>query len=156
MQHCTFPTLHKKMKFSIKDFFSKCDHIHGNCGFGHIYWKRSFWKNFSFFVQCKFLGFCWHQHLFLVSSEKLVKMDVREISILQLTVKHEGRLTYHSSPRHNKISQPKTETKESYIFLSSTSNQFEVGNLKSSIIFLADLLKRDSNSGVLLWILRNY
>ena len=155
MQRCTFPTLHKKMKFSIKDFFSKCDHIRGNLGFCHIYWKIPFWKNFSFFVQCKFLGFCWHQHLFLVSSEKFVKIDVL-ISILQLTAKHEGRLTYHSSPRHNKISQPKTETKESYIFLSSTSNQFEVGNLKSSIIFLADLLKRDSNSGVLLWILRNY
>ena len=25
----------QKMKFSIKDFFSKCDQIH--CGFGHIY-----------------------------------------------------------------------------------------------------------------------
>ena len=27
----------QKMKFSIKDFFSKCDQIAGNCGFGHIY-----------------------------------------------------------------------------------------------------------------------
>ena len=25
----------QKMKFFIKDFFSKCD-----CGFGHIYWKK--------------------------------------------------------------------------------------------------------------------
>ena len=24
------------MKFSIKDFFSKCDQIRKNCGFGHI------------------------------------------------------------------------------------------------------------------------
>ena len=32
-----FETLHKKMKFSIKDFFSKCDQIRSNCGFGHIY-----------------------------------------------------------------------------------------------------------------------
>ena len=26
----------QKMKFCIKDFFSKCDQIRGNCGFGHI------------------------------------------------------------------------------------------------------------------------
>ena len=30
-----------KMKFSIKDFFSKCDQIAGNCRFGHIYWRNS-------------------------------------------------------------------------------------------------------------------
>ena len=30
-KHCT------KMKFSIKDFFNKCDQTVGNCGFGHIY-----------------------------------------------------------------------------------------------------------------------
>ena len=28
----------QKMKFYIKDFFSKCDQIH-NCRFGHIYLK---------------------------------------------------------------------------------------------------------------------
>ena len=33
-------TLHKKMKFSIKDYFSKCDQIAVNCGFGHIYWRN--------------------------------------------------------------------------------------------------------------------
>ena len=27
----------QRMKFSIKDFFSKSDQIAGNCGFGHIY-----------------------------------------------------------------------------------------------------------------------
>ena len=27
----------QKMKFSIKDFFSKCDQIRRNCGLGHIY-----------------------------------------------------------------------------------------------------------------------
>ena len=26
----------QKMKFSIKDFLSKCDQIARNCGFGHI------------------------------------------------------------------------------------------------------------------------
>ena len=35
------------MKFSIKDFFSKCD----QCRFGHIYWRNPQWKT-SFFVQC--------------------------------------------------------------------------------------------------------
>ena len=35
----------QKMKFSIKDFFSKCDQIRSFlCGFGHIYWKNSHWK----------------------------------------------------------------------------------------------------------------
>ena len=28
----------QKMKFSIKDFFSKCDESAVSCGFGHIYW----------------------------------------------------------------------------------------------------------------------
>ena len=31
-------SLHKKMKFSIKVFFSKCDQIRRSCGFGKIYW----------------------------------------------------------------------------------------------------------------------
>ena len=31
---------HKKMKFSIKDFFSK-DFFVGSCGFGHIYRRNS-------------------------------------------------------------------------------------------------------------------
>ena len=31
----------QKMKFSIKDFFSKCDQFAGNCGFGHICWRNS-------------------------------------------------------------------------------------------------------------------
>ena len=31
--------LHKKLKFSIKDFFSKCDQIRS--GFGHIYGRNS-------------------------------------------------------------------------------------------------------------------
>ena len=30
----------QKMKFSIKDFFSKYDQIAVSCGFGHIYWRN--------------------------------------------------------------------------------------------------------------------
>ena len=41
----------QKMKFSIKDFFSKCDQIHRKRQFGHIYWRNPEWKT-SFFVQC--------------------------------------------------------------------------------------------------------
>ena len=37
----------QKMKFSIKDFLSKCDQI-------HIYWRNSSWKT-SFFMQCQAL-----------------------------------------------------------------------------------------------------
>ena len=40
----------QKMKFSFKDFSSKCE---GNRGFGHIYWKNPKWKT-SLFVQCLF------------------------------------------------------------------------------------------------------
>ena len=40
----------EKMKFSNKDFFSKYDQIWSLVGFGHIYWRNSYWKT-SFFVQ---------------------------------------------------------------------------------------------------------
>ena len=30
----------QKMKFSIKDFFSKCAKSAVSCGFGHIYWRN--------------------------------------------------------------------------------------------------------------------
>ena len=30
----------QKMRFSIKDLFSKCDESAGNCGFGHNYWRN--------------------------------------------------------------------------------------------------------------------
>ena len=40
----------QKIKFSIKDFFSKCDQIPTIfCGFGHIYWINPKWKT-SFFL----------------------------------------------------------------------------------------------------------
>ena len=35
-----FASRNKKMKFSIKDFFSK-DFFVGSCGFGHIYRRNS-------------------------------------------------------------------------------------------------------------------
>ena len=38
------------VKFSIKDFFSKCDQIAVSCGFGHIYCRNPWWK-IPFFVQ---------------------------------------------------------------------------------------------------------
>ena len=45
-------TMHKKIKFSIKDFFSKSA---GSCGIGHIYWRNPLWKT-SFFVQCDIIS----------------------------------------------------------------------------------------------------
>ena len=38
----------QKMKFSIKDFFSKCDQIRSFC---HIYWRNPQRKNFIFYAQ---------------------------------------------------------------------------------------------------------
>ena len=46
-----FFTLDKKIKLSIKDFFSKCDQIRRKLRFGHIYWRNSEWKT-SLFVRC--------------------------------------------------------------------------------------------------------
>ena len=42
------------MKFSIKDFFSKCDQIAGNRRFGYIYWRTP-QRKISFFVQWHYL-----------------------------------------------------------------------------------------------------
>ena len=36
--------LHKKRKFSTKDFFSKCDQITVSCTFGHLYQRNPWWK----------------------------------------------------------------------------------------------------------------
>ena len=45
-------TLHKKIKFSIGDFFSECDQIHSFLGtFGHIYWRNLQLKSW-FYVKC--------------------------------------------------------------------------------------------------------
>ena len=70
---CTFDFIHvftesivftaQKMKFYIKDFFSKCDQIRS---FGHIYWRNPSWKT-SFFVECLSHEL---QHLIFQFSEK--------------------------------------------------------------------------------------
>ena len=41
----------QKMKFSVKDLFSKCDQIRSFLWIGHINWKSTKWKT-SFFVLC--------------------------------------------------------------------------------------------------------
>ena len=43
----------QEMKFSIKYFFSKRDQIRSNCGFGHIYWRNPQLKTL-FIGQCLF------------------------------------------------------------------------------------------------------
>ena len=43
----------QKMRYSIKDFFSKYDQILRKLQFGHIYWRKLSWKT-SFFVQWQF------------------------------------------------------------------------------------------------------
>ena len=48
---CYVTTLHKKMKFFLKDFFSNCGpNPQSPADFGHMYWKSPLWKT-SFFVQ---------------------------------------------------------------------------------------------------------
>ena len=53
LRELTFRKLHtaQKMKFSIKDFFSKCDQIRSKLGIWSHLLKRSLIENF-FFVQC--------------------------------------------------------------------------------------------------------
>ena len=43
-------TLHKKIKFFIKDFFSKCDQIRRKPQIKSLYWRNPQWKA-SFFVR---------------------------------------------------------------------------------------------------------
>ena len=38
----------QKMKFSIKDFLSKCDQTAEKCGFGNIYWRKPLIEHFIF------------------------------------------------------------------------------------------------------------
>ena len=66
MQSC-FLTICKaqKLKFSIKDFFSKCDQIRSFLRFGHIYLRNPWWKT-SFFVQC------WYCILVSIDAENLL------------------------------------------------------------------------------------
>ena len=48
-----FSNTAQKMKFSIKDFFSKCGEIRNFLYFSYNYWRNPWWKT-SFFVQCKY------------------------------------------------------------------------------------------------------
>ena len=45
-------TLHKKWGFPLRIFSVYVTKSAGNCGFGHIYWRKPEWKT-SFFVQWK-------------------------------------------------------------------------------------------------------
>ena len=42
----------QKLKFSIKDFFSKCEQIHRNLGIWSHLLKKSLMENFNFCVVC--------------------------------------------------------------------------------------------------------
>ena len=45
--------LHKKWSFPLRIFSVNMTKSTVSCGFGHIYWRNSWWKT-SFFVQCVF------------------------------------------------------------------------------------------------------
>ena len=49
-------SLHKKMKFSIKDFFSKCDQIHSFLRIWSHLLKKSLMENFIFRAVCMSLN----------------------------------------------------------------------------------------------------
>ena len=51
--HKDLVSLHKKMKFFIKDFFSKCDQIRSFLWIWSHFLKKSLMENFIF-VQCIF------------------------------------------------------------------------------------------------------
>ena len=64
---CNIDDTAQKMKFSIKDFFSKCDSkLAVSCGFGHIYWRNPQWKT-SFFVKCDM------QSIMLIAEKYFIK-----------------------------------------------------------------------------------
>ena len=81
-------TLHKKMKFSIKDFFSKCDQIRSFCSFLRIWShlpKKSLMEIFTL-AQCQRELFHWFYatfrviYYFAVSSPLWPEQVVREAS----------------------------------------------------------------------------
>ena len=95
------------MKFSIKDFLSKCDQIARNCRFRHTYWRNLSLKSL-FFVQC--LLWFWDFNYEIVSS-KLYNVGVtpfHQICFLQpfeLLTSDTPPLPRESSPlwQHSKI-----------------------------------------------------
>ena len=70
----------QKMKFSVKDFFSKCDHIR-SCGFGHIYWRNPSRKPW-FFAQ-------WYLHKFIF--EAIIRTKVKHFNYCSNFLTVEGR-----------------------------------------------------------------
>ena len=55
------------MKFFIKDLSSKCDEISAvSCGFGHIYWRNTYWKTSFFFAVIKLQKPCVNGFIFPV------------------------------------------------------------------------------------------
>ena len=61
-------SLHKKMKFSIKNFFSKCEQIRRNLRIWSHLWKKSLMENFIF---CAVSG-----------SQVLLKINFETVSII--------------------------------------------------------------------------
>ena len=65
VKHCMLSATAQQMKFSIKDFFSKCDHIRRKLQIWSLLQKKSLMKNFIFyavwiFEMCKCLVGCNH------------------------------------------------------------------------------------------------
>ena len=80
-----YQTLHKKMKFSIKDFFSKCDKLRIKL---HIWWrllKKSLMENFIFCVVRAWdssKDFCWRTFLFIwISTFNFLSINFKIYSI---------------------------------------------------------------------------
>ena len=59
------------MKFSIKDFFSKCDQIHSFLRIWLHLLKKSLMENFIFFVQCECNPELQLQSFYVINEQKL-------------------------------------------------------------------------------------
>ena len=71
-------TLHKKMKFSIKDFFSKCDQIRRKLRIWYYLLKKSLMENFSFCAILKYAFMLkWHILMILFKWKKKKKKKKR-------------------------------------------------------------------------------
>ena len=71
-------TLHKKMKFSIEDFFSKCDQIRRKLRIWYYLLKKSLMENFSFCAILKYAFMLkWHILIILFQWKKKKKKKKR-------------------------------------------------------------------------------
>ena len=89
-------SLHKKMKFSVKDFFSKCDQIRGKLRIWSHLLKKSLVKNFIFCtVDIRSRIHRIISNIYFSSEQKKLKDSVRKDSVKDFKQRQRERQKTH-------------------------------------------------------------